>query len=89
MVIGYIGGSNVHMIIGILIGLLGLAIWKNLLWVVPIVASIGILEAGTKLALTLSVGRFNGLIVAAVVLFYSFHGFRAWLALRKLSQNAE
>lgn len=87
LVMGYLGSSSVDIIVGITIGILGLAIWKNFFWAVPIAATIGVLEAGTKIALLFSVGRFTGFIIAAVVLFYSFHGFRAWLALRKQSRD--
>lgn len=87
MVLGYLGDSNSNIIMGAVIAIFGLAIWRNFLWAVPVVATIGIVEAGTKIALLISVGRVPGMFVAAIVLFYSFHGFRAWLALRKHSQN--
>ena len=88
LVLGYLGDLNSNIILGTVIAILGLAIWRNFLWAVPIVATIGVIEAGTKIALLISIGKASGIFVAAMLLLYSFHGFRAWLALRKHSQNS-
>ena len=88
-VLAYLGGSNSNIIIGIVIAALGLGVWRNFLWAVPIISTIGIIEAGTKLALMAAVGRVSGPIIAIIVLLHSFHGLRAWLALRKQAKNAK
>lgn len=83
IVLGYLGDSYTHIIIGIIVAVLGLGVWRNVLWLVPIISTIGIVEAGSKLFLSLMVGRASGLFIAVMVLIYSIHGWRAWLALRK------
>lgn len=88
VVLGYLGGSNSNIIIGIVIVALGLGVWRNFLWAVPIVATIGIIEAVGKIAMMATVGRVSGPIIAIIVLLYSFHGWRAWLALRKQAKNS-
>ena len=88
VVLGYLGGSNSDIIIGIVIAALGLGVWRNFLWAVPIVATIGIIEAVGKIAMMAIVGRVSGSIIAIIVLLYSLHGWRAWLALRKQAKNS-
>lgn len=87
MVMGYLRDLSSNIILGAVIAILGLAIWRKFLWAVPVVATIGIAEAGTKIAVLISAGRVPGMFVAALILICSFHGFRAWLALRKHSRN--
>lgn len=88
IVLGYLGDSHTNIIIGIFIAVLGLGVWRNFLWLVPIISTIGIIEAGSKLFLSLMVGRASGLVIAVIVIIYSFHGWRAWLALRKQAKSS-
>ena len=89
LVLGYLGSLTLNMVIGIIIAALGVGIWRNILWLVPIIATIGIIEAGSKIVLVLMAGRANGLIVAGLILLYSIHGWRAWLALREQRRNSQ
>ena len=89
LVLGYLGSLTSNLIIGIIIAALGVGIWRNILWLVPIIATIGIIEAGSKIVLVLMAGRANGLIVAGLILLYSIHGWRAWLALRAQRRNSQ
>ena len=88
IVLGYLGDANTNIIIGIIIAALGLCVWRNILWLVPIISTIGIIEAGAKLSLLLMFGRASGLIIAGIVFLYSIHGWRSWLALRKQAKSS-
>jgi len=87
ILLGYMGGASTSIIIGIIIAALGIGLWKNLLWLVPIISTIGIIEAVGKISLMLTVGRLSGLFIASILLLYSIHGWRAWLALRKQAKK--
>lgn len=86
IVMAYFSGINSNYIIGTICILFGIGIWRNLMWIVPIVSSIGLLEAAGKIVTVLSVGRVNGLIIGGIILIVSIHGWRGWIALRAQSK---
>ena len=83
----YFSGINSNYVIGTICILFGIGIWRNLMWIVPIVSSLGILEAAGKIVTVLSAGRANGLIIGGIILIVSIHGWRGWIALRKKKKN--
>lgn len=87
LVMAYLSSENSNYVLGAICILLGIGIWRNLLWIVPVVSSLGVLEAGFKLVSVLSIGRVNGLIIAGMMLILSIHGWRGWLALRKQAKH--
>ena len=85
LVLGYLGSDTSNIVVGIFIALMGIGILRNYFWLVPIVSSIGLLEASFKIVVVLSTGRVSGLIIAGFILIMSIHGWRAWLARRKFN----
>tara|TARA_B100000780_G_C20955249_1_gene381135 strand:+ start:90 stop:467 length:378 start_codon:yes stop_codon:yes gene_type:complete len=85
LVVGYLSSDTSSIVAGVIMALMGIGILRNYFWLVPVVSSIGLLEASFKILIVLSTGRVSGLIIAGFILIMSIHGWRAWLARRKFN----